>query len=197
VDTTDELPPEARVINPYTKIGFVSQGGHYIGEYRVGHEFLGNKSSITLHYTITGDDVSTLDDRITDELDAFYDLHVWKRFDGIYNVEVAKFCGLTLEGTSQHQAWWSLFIRWLPDWIGTRGWGFSLGTPLTLQPCPDDEHKESTSSTSSSAGGGGSITITTCWYWATIVGGRVVNIELDYCDRTVIPIDENFVVNAM
>jgi len=192
IDTVDEFPPEPRILNPYTQIGYVDQGGRHLAEYRVGMEYIGNKASMSTEYVITGDGVS-MRDKIYNEQDSYYDFHLWKHFDRVYYVEVPRSCGLELGGGTQHQAWWFLYVRIMPDWKSIRAAATSYGTPYHLEPC-EEEHQPTTT-TSGGGNGGGYITITTCWYWATIVKGLIVAIEFDYCESSTIPIDEAMLNN--
>jgi hypothetical protein len=197
IDSVDQLPPEPRILNPYTHIGYAEQGGRYLLELRVGMEYIGNKASMTTDYSITGDGVSQ-HDKIYNEHDGFYtaNLSGWKRFEQVYYIEVPRSCGLEFDAYTHHQAWWWLYLRLMPDWKSTRATAGSKGVPYQLQPCEEEEEeseevegeieRRSTTTTSGGggdggSGGGGSITIETCWYWATIENGVVVNVELDYC----------------
>jgi hypothetical protein len=200
VDSSAQLPPNPRILNAYTNIGYAEQGGRYLLELRVGMEYIGNKASMATDYSIIGDGVSQ-HDKLYNEQDGFYtaSLSAWKHFDQVYYIEVPRSCGLEFDAYTHHQAWWLLYLRLMPDWKSPKATVGSKGMPHHLPPCEEEEEEpeevegeiERRTSTTTSGGGGegggsGSITIETCWYWAYIENGVVTNIELDYCTITTI-----------
>jgi hypothetical protein len=194
LDSTDEFPPQPRIINPYTIIGFAQQGGQHVVELRVGMEYIGNKASMTTDYSIVGDQVSQ-HDRIYNEQDAFYTLSwdVWRRFDQVYYVQTARSCGLEINATTQHQAWWFLYLRLIPDWKSPRATTGSRATPYDLGPCEEEEPEpaegERRQETTTTSAGGGTITVESCWYWDHYLNGVYTHTTLDHCDVWVYPVD--------
>jgi len=193
LDSADQFPPDARILNPYTRVNYVDQGGHHLAEYSAGMEYQGNRASMKTNYDISGEGVSPLRDAIYNEHQSLISFTLWRRFDQVYYIEVPKFCGLDLEGSTQHQAWWHYFMPKspFPEFVGKHAVAVSLAIPLTLEPC--EEELQPTTTTSGS--GGGYVTLTTCWYWVTFSGSRIVSIDLAWCDETVVPVDENMLNN--
>jgi hypothetical protein len=193
VDSTDQVPPEPRIINPYTQISFTDFQEHHILEIRTGMEYLGNRASMKTGYAVAGEGANQSGE-IYNEENSTYNPRLWKSFDRVYPIEVARSCGLTFDANTIHQAWWAVYVRIVPEWLSHKAVAVSRADTYQLMPCEKEQQEETTTS---SGGGGSYITITTCWYWAIISGGRVIAIEFDYCESTVVPIDPEYIVNQM
>jgi hypothetical protein len=191
LDSTDELPPEPSIINPYTELRFTRFADRSLLEIRAGMEYMGNRAWMSTRYDVRGEGVSQ-SDAFENQKDDTFNPAIWKRFDQTYYVELPRSCGLEISAFTQHRAWWAVYVRFWPNWESRRAITSSRAADLHLPACEKEEE-----TTTTTGGGGSYITVTTCWYWATIVNGRVTAVELDYCDSVVIPIDENSAVNQM
>lgn len=186
-DTVDELPGPAEILSAWTDITFYdgSRGGQPVAEFRVGMEYYGNRALMTTSYSITGEGVS-ITDRIVNPQDAYYMPWLTKRFEEIYTIPTNKNCGLFLEASTQHDAWWFVFIRGLVNYESRRDIKFTTGSPLHTDPCEPQPPPDG-------GGGGGGwsggwITIETCYYWAHYFNGVLVGIELRYCEYDIVPV---------
>lgn len=194
-DTVDELPPEARILSAYTEVGFYDggHGGEAVAEFKVGMEYIGNKATMSTRYTITGEGLN-LSDRINNAQDAFYDLRPIKKFDEIYYVPPNRTCGIVIDAQTQHQAWWWVYFRWVPQWESPRATRNTFAPPYHVEACREEQEglPEEEGGGDGSGDGGGSgalwITIETCHYWAHYVGGVLVSTELRYCEFDTIPV---------
>lgn len=197
IDTVQELPPMANILNAYTRINFFKSGDRNVGEYSVGMEYRGNRASMKTQYTVSGS--ASLRDEFFSEHSSVFSLSQIRRFDQVYYIEVPTDCGLSFDGNTLHSAWWFVYFPGVPpDLVQTpKAQLTTVAPPLRLEPCEGEQEPVTTTTISGGTNGGGYITITTCWYWATIVNGRVVAVELDYCESTIIPIDENGAINEM
>jgi hypothetical protein len=184
-DSATYLPGPAEIYSAYTEISFYdgSHGGSPAAEFRVGMEYLGNRALMSLSYDIKGDNLS-VSDKIINQEDSFYDLHMRKSWDELYTVPVERNCGLRITARTQHQAWWFLWLRVLPNWESTKDIDYSTAS-LEREACQPKEPDND-------GGGGGShggwITIETCHYWAHYMNGALVAIELRYCTYDTIPV---------
>jgi hypothetical protein len=198
IDTLSDYPPQARILNPYTEIGFYRPGERNIAEFRSGMEYSGNRASMLLRYAVSG--LASLQGEVSNETSSYFSLETWRGFHQSYPVEVPSFCGLTLNANTDHRAWWHVLIPKLPEqiFLGAAALAQTRAPAYHLEPCEGEWQPVTTSSgPSGGTNGGGYLTITTCWYWLTIVNGKVVNVEFDHCETTTIPIDENYAFNEM
>jgi hypothetical protein len=184
-DTVDEHPGPADITYAYTDVGFYdgSHGGEAFAEISAGMRYIGNKATMNTSYSITGDGYSK-QDKIPNQHDGYYIPWLEKRWDEHYRIPTNRNCGLLIDGSTLHQAWWWLFVRGLPGGDSPRETRVSTATPLQILPCEPD----STNNGGGGGSGGGWLTVETCHYWAHYVNGALVDIELRYCEYDLIPV---------
>lgn len=191
-DTVSSAPPLPEIIWAKTEIAWNDgrYGGGPAARITADMEYIGNRGSHNIHYSVVGDEPDIVGN-LYDVQNRAYSPFARHRFTRPVTVATQKNCGLTIDAHSDHQAWWAVWFPVVPSWESTKATRVSTGPTVQSELCLAPEQ------TSSGGGGGSYLIITTCWYWATIVGGRVTAVELDYCESTVIPIDENTAVNQM
>jgi hypothetical protein len=185
-DYDDSAPPEnvsATIIGPITQVGFTPTYAYSRGR----HSYTGNVGKVTTEARVTFDGQSIgMQPAMRQKSVPF--LLDWGEVKSI-SVEAYVFtdqdCGLRVDGSSKHYAWWSWFLGGpTPDW-GDAIASSQAFPPATLPPCapepiPDPEYPNSDGS-GTDGGGGGSVT---CWYWVTFdpYTGEVTDQQFLFCE---------------
>lgn len=153
-------------------------------------EYIGNRASMDIKYTIAGDGTDH-DNVVHDEQNLFYFPLSPRRFTRKVDVATLKNCGLTINAGTTHRAWWWVWFPVVPPYESSRPATQSVAHTLQTDLCPAPEEEPPPDGGSGGGGGsGGWITIETCYYWAYYENGVLVDIELRYCDYSDIPVNQ-------
>ena len=191
LDTIDEIPINPEILWATTTTAF--NDGRYGGQPTVkvvaDMEYIGNRGSHDITYTIRGDG-SELTQRVYNEQNQTYSPKSRHRFTHPVYVRTNKNCGLDVDAHTSHQAWWHVWLSWAPNWTSIRATAGSKAQHLQTEFCraPEEEAPDDGDNSGGGGGTGGWVTIETCHYWAHYVNGVLVDIELRYCTYDQIPV---------
>jgi hypothetical protein len=188
-DTVEEAPPMATIHWAYTEIDYYDgrQGGQSIITVIAEMEYTGNRASHETSFRATSP-TQSIYQTFTDDQATYFNLWFRNKFRSNFFVTLQKYCDLTLEAHTKHQAWWDVFIPRLPMWRDQRYTTVSQAPSKATEPCPYDD--DGGPGNGSSSGSTTYLTIETCYYWAYWENGQIVSIELDYCETTTVPLNE-------
>ncbi len=108
VDISDYLDEEGTIWDPYTKVGFGVGYGFSYGE----HKYQGNKGRIETTVSVSYNDVPLgSQTAVNEKYDIFLlDAGALHFVSATARFYTDKTCGLTVRGSSLHQAWWEWFL---------------------------------------------------------------------------------------
>jgi hypothetical protein len=183
---TEEEPPaeppedaSASIISPITEVGFRPTYAYSRGR----HRYVGNIGRVSTEATVTFDG-EVLGTQPSERQDATPFLLDWGTIKSI-STEAYIFtghdCGLTVSGSSDHEARWQWFLGGpVPNW-GSARMSSQAFPPVSQPPC-EQEAQPNGGGGGSGGSGGGSLT---CWYWVTYdqFTGEVLDADLLYCEE--------------
>jgi len=186
MEDPDESPPEREAMSSIwserTEVGF--QGAYAYS--RARHSYSGNVGRVETVATVYygSQVVGTQPKAAQDYIPFLFDFGMNKSITTEAYVFIDQECGLRVDGTSSHLAWW----EWsLVDKVST--WGRSernsQAFPPVEQPsCQQDDILAGGFAGGSEGGGGSGSGAVTCWYWVTYDSytGEIYDAEFLYCD---------------
>lgn len=172
LDGEDVSRPLQQVIDPETRVGFDPGYAWSLGR----HDYIGNVASVQTTATVAYHDqyVGSQTAKAQDYTPFLLDLGQVKLIWTWAKVYSDHECGLTVQGSSQHKAWWQFY-----QGKGTSEWGVdqkpSQAAPVGQSGCTQETGGATESSESSSG--------VVCTYFITydLDTGEILNAELLYC----------------
>jgi len=180
----DDGPPEnvsATIIGPITRVGFTPTYAYSNGR----HSYTGNVGRVTTEARVTFDG-QTLGVQPAERQNAAAFMLDWGEIKSIWAeayVFTDQSCGLRVNGSSLHYAWWQWFMGGpAPRW-GDASASSQAFPPASQPGCAEDPIPDS-GGNSSTDGGSDHGDMVTCWYWVTYdpYTGEIYDAQFLYCD---------------
>jgi len=169
IDVSGYLDEVGTIWDPYTKVGFGPGYGFSYGE----HKYQGNKGRVETTVSVSYNDAPLgSQTAVREKYDIFLlDAGALHFVSATARFYTDKTCGLTVRGSSLHQAWWEWFLGG-----HATSWGRAIetsGAPAEYQgECPVQP-----------AGGGGGGDDAVCYLWIEydLETGEVYDVSVLYC----------------
>jgi hypothetical protein len=177
VTSTDVL---SRIWGAGTKVGVTSEYAYATGR----HTYTGNVGRVDTEVIVLmdGEEIGRRPNYNQDYVAFLGDFGMVKEIWAEAYVFTDQKCGLTVDGSSDHRAWWQFFQgASAPHW-GESGMSSQAFPPYQQPACDEVDYSYSGGDKSAGTDGNGSVT---CWYWVTYdpYTGVVLDSEFLYCDN--------------
>lgn len=179
-DPNEEPPTSAQIILPITEVGFQQTFAFS----KARHRYTGNVGSVRTEAVVTfdGQVIGRQPAQRQDATPFLLDLGRQKSIVTEAYVFIDQDCGLTVNGSSDHEAKWQWFLGGqAPNW-GSASMSSQAFPPAVQPPC--EEQPQPNEGGGSGGGGSGGRSVT-CWFSVTYDQntGEVLELDLLYCDE--------------
>lgn len=171
------------ILGASTRVGFGPGYAYSSGR----HRFTGNVGRVATEARVTFEG-QVIGRRTAERQEAVPYLFDFGRIKQIWAeayVFIDQDCGLTVDGDSDHEAWWQWFLgAGAPQW-GDAGMSTQAFPPVSQPPC--EETIEENPFTGGGDSGGEGDVLVSCWWWVTYDPntGEIIDADLLYCEDVI------------